>query len=147
MLDQTSKLSSVVAESLRCNSVVSGIANSVDSWIGTDGTESTVGTEIGWIWEDDDDELVETWKLLICIVLTWPLSMRTRFWIFSISNTIINSIWNKIADDFVSDRINNSVTEDTKNSKSGSHRKRSREDDTHIRSFQVSTSSRKRQLT
>jgi hypothetical protein len=45
----------------------------------------------------------------------------------------------KIADDFVSDRINNSVTEETKNSKSGSHRKRSREDDT--RSFQVSTSS------
>ena len=43
MLDQTSKLSSVVAESLRCNSVVSGIANTVDSWIGTDGTESTDG--------------------------------------------------------------------------------------------------------
>jgi hypothetical protein len=41
MLDQTSKLSSVVTESFRCNSVVSGIANSVDSCIGTYGTEST----------------------------------------------------------------------------------------------------------
>ena len=47
----------------------------------------------------------------------------------------------KIADNFVSDRIDNSATEETTNSKSGSHRKRSREDDTYIRSFQVSTSS------
>ena len=47
----------------------------------------------------------------------------------------------KIAEEFVSDRIDNSVIEVTKNSKSGSHRKRSRDDDTYIRSFQVSTSS------
>ena len=43
MLDQTSKLSSVVTDSFRCNSVVSGIANSVDSWISADGTASTDG--------------------------------------------------------------------------------------------------------
>jgi hypothetical protein len=48
----------------------------------------------------------------------------------------------KITDDFVSDRINNSVIEETKNPKSSSHRKRSREDDTNVRSFyQASTSS------
>ncbi len=43
MLDQTSELSSDVTDSFRCNSVASGIANSVDAWIGTDGTESTDG--------------------------------------------------------------------------------------------------------
>ena len=48
----------------------------------------------------------------------------------------------KIADDFVSDRINNSVIEESKMSKSSSQRKRSREDETYIRSFHhVSTSS------
>ena len=48
----------------------------------------------------------------------------------------------KIADDFVVDRIANSVTEENAHSKSGSKRKRSREDeDTHIRRFQVSNSS------
>jgi len=40
------------------------------------------------------------------------------------------------------DRINDSVIEETKNSKSGSQRKRSHEDETNIRSFhQASTSS------
>jgi hypothetical protein len=47
----------------------------------------------------------------------------------------------KIAEEFMSDRIHNSVIEVNKNSKSGSHRKRSREDDTYLKSFQVSTSS------
>jgi len=48
----------------------------------------------------------------------------------------------KIAEDFVSDRIDNIISEDIKNSKSSSHRKRSREDDTNVRSFyQASTSS------
>ena len=47
-----------------------------------------------------------------------------------------------IADDFVVDRIANSVTEENTHSKSSSKRKRSREDeDTHIRRFQVSNSS------
>ena len=48
----------------------------------------------------------------------------------------------KIADQFVLDRINDSVIEETKYSDSGSQRKRSREDETNIRSFhQASTSS------
>ena len=47
----------------------------------------------------------------------------------------------KIAEEFVSDRIHNSVIEVNKNSKSGSNRKRSREEDMYLRSFQVSTSS------
>jgi len=91
MLDQTSKLSSVVAESLRCNSVVSGIANSVDSWIGTDGTESTVGTEIGWIWEDDD-ELVETWKLLIYVSSSRDLFLWEPDFEFVFSSVALLSI-------------------------------------------------------
>jgi len=91
MLDQTSKLSSVGAESLRCNSVVSEIANSVDSRIGTDGTESTVGTEIGWIWEDDD-ELVETWKLLIYVSSSRDLFLWEPDFEFVVSSVTLLSI-------------------------------------------------------